>query len=137
MNYTVLYVDDEPENLRSFYYVYRREFNIFTCGSVEEALRVLEENKVDLIITDQIMPRISGVEFLEMVAQRYPDKPPNRMIVSGCADNQDLDIARKDYGLFAIVSKPWDPQELQNIMNEAIEVCKPSNKYINIEHGEK
>jgi len=124
MNYIVLYLDDEPGNLRSFYSVYRREFKIFICGSVEEALKVLDENKVDLVITDQIMPKISGVEFLKMVAERYPNKPPNRMIVSGYADNQDIDVARKDYGLFKFVSKPWDPKEFQNIMNEAIEACK-------------
>ncbi len=60
----ILYVDDEPANLRSFKSVFRREFNIKIAESAVEAKEILQEHTFHIIITDQIMPHTTGIEFL-------------------------------------------------------------------------
>jgi len=65
MRYNILYVDDEDINLRQFKSVFRRDFNIFIANSGEEGLKILDEKNFDLIITDQRMPKMTGVEFLK------------------------------------------------------------------------
>jgi len=117
---TILYVDDEEINLRLFKASFRREFNVITANSAKEGLKYLSDHQVDLIITDQRMPETTGVEFLSQVQKIYPDIPPGRLIVSGYSDPEDIDIAYEKYQLFKFISKPWNQDELQEIINNAI-----------------
>jgi DNA-binding NtrC family response regulator len=117
----ILYIDDEEINLRMFKSTFRREYDIITTQNAEEGLNILAENDVDLIITDQRMPGITGVELLSMVQQRYPNIPPGRLIISGYSDPEDIDMAYKKYQLFKFIAKPWDQNELQKIINKAIQ----------------
>jgi len=74
MSHTVLLVDDEPNVLRGLTRVLHREaYQILTANSAEEAGRLLERHSVDLIISDEEMPGMSGTEFLARVAQHHPD----------------------------------------------------------------
>ena len=66
-NYTILYVDDEKANLEAFKSLFRRKFNIVTVNSGRRGLEVLETQPVDLIISDQRMPGMPGIEFLKKV----------------------------------------------------------------------
>jgi response regulator RpfG family c-di-GMP phosphodiesterase len=116
----VLYVDDEESNLRIFRDSFRRVFNIFTALSGKEALRILSEEKIDVIITDQKMPSMTGVELLREVNLRYPEIPPNRLILSGYSEDEDIAKAFKEYNLSKFVSKPWEYEELKNIIENAI-----------------
>ncbi|HRO73923.1 MAG TPA: response regulator, partial [Saprospiraceae bacterium] len=70
--YSILYLDDEEDNLTSFKAVFRRNFKIYTAQHAREALELLSANAIDLVISDQRMPGISGVEFLEKIHQSYP-----------------------------------------------------------------
>jgi response regulator RpfG family c-di-GMP phosphodiesterase len=63
----VLYVDDEVNNLQAFKATFRREYQIFLAESAEEARNILEDETIDIIITDQRMPQETGVEFLESI----------------------------------------------------------------------
>lgn len=119
--YTILYVDDELANLRIFKNAFRREFNIITASSAREGMEILENTKVDVIITDQIMPEMTGVEFLEKINSKYPSIPPNRMILSGYAENDDIRKAFNHYNLFKFISKPWQGEKLKQIIFNAIE----------------
>jgi DNA-binding NtrC family response regulator len=122
--YNILYVDDEDINLRVFYNSFRREFNVFTANSASKGLEVLETTKIDLVITDQRMPDITGVEFLKIIHERYPEIPPNRLIVSGFAKDEDIELAFNNYKLFSFVSKPWDAESLKQIIFNAIQYGK-------------
>ena len=123
MKFNILYVDDEPENLRAFKSVFRRDYNIFTTESASVGLAYLRDHIVHLIITDQRMPEMTGVEFLEKVASLKPDLPPNRMILSGYSATEVIEEAKKKYRLAMFVAKPWDPEDLKAKMDKAIKEC--------------
>lgn len=119
--YIILYVDDERSNLRVFKSTFRREFTILLAESAREAVELLRQNKVDLLITDQMMPEMTGVELLRQIKELYPDIPPNRVMLSGYAQPDDIDRAFEEYRLFKFISKPWDEGQLKDLILEAIE----------------
>ena len=121
MIYNILYIDDEVINLRVFKSVFRREYNVLIAHCGEDGLRILDENDIHLIITDQRMPNMTGVEFLKKVQKKIPTKPPNRIILSGFSKSKDIDVAKEKYSLYMFISKPWDVDDLRDKMNEAIE----------------
>ena len=82
----ILYIDDEPNNVVSFRATFRREFNVFATVSVAEAFSILEKEPINIIISDQKMPEMTGTEFFAKVVEQYPD--PIRMLLTGFADLQ-------------------------------------------------
>ena len=117
----ILYVDDEAVNLRLFSATFRREYNVYTATSANEGLKLLEENDMDLVVTDQRMPEVTGVEFLSKVQKLYPGIPPGRLIISGYSDPEDIERAYKEYQLYCFVPKPWDQEELREIFVKAMQ----------------
>ncbi len=118
---TILYIDDEEINLRLFKNTFRRDYAVLTASSAKEGLKLLEQNTIDLVITDQRMPEMTGVEFLSCVQQEFPHIPPGRMIISGYSDPEDIDLAFKEYQLYKFISKPWNAEELSQIIQKAID----------------
>ena len=121
--HSILYVDDEEVNLKLFYYTFRRDFEINLADSAKNGLEFLKENKVDIIITDQKMPQMTGVEFLKEINEKFPQIPPGRLMVSGYARNEDIDSAFNNYKLYKFISKPWNADELKSIILNAIDKC--------------
>ena len=121
--YSILYVDDEEVNLKLFYYTFRRDFEINLAESAKNGLEFLEKTEVDVIITDQKMPEMTGVEFLKEVNEKFPEIPPWRLMISGYAKNEDIDSAFKNYNLYKFISKPWNAEELKCTILKAIEEC--------------
>jgi len=106
----ILYVDDEMNNLVSFKAVFRVKYNVFTAISGEEAIKVLNDNPINIIITDQRMPNMTGVEFLETIMGDHPD--PIRILLTGYADmNAVVDAVNKGK-IFHYLTKPWNEEEL-------------------------
>ncbi|MCH8330100.1 MAG: response regulator [Bacteroidetes bacterium] len=119
--YNVLYVDDEEANLRMFRSIFRRDFNILTAKSGLEGLQILEkEKRIHLIITDERMPGMTGLKFLEEVHKRMPGKSPYKMIVSGYAKSADIKHGIENHHLNDFVSKPWDENDLKSKMLQGI-----------------
>lgn len=121
MKKVILYIDDEEINLRLFRNTFRRNYEIITAASAADGLAILNEKKVDLIITDQRMPDTTGVEFLSAVQKKYPGIPPGRLIISGYSDPDDIELAYREYQLYRFIAKPWDQNELIEIIKKAIE----------------
>ncbi len=121
MKYKVLYIDDEEANLRTFNSVFRRYFNVITALNGEEGLRLLDNHRPDLVITDQYMPGMSGVEFLRKAFEKLPQRPPSRIMLSGYAKSEDVSEAKRKYLLQHFISKPWDKDEMKEIINRSIE----------------
>ncbi len=120
-HYNILYVDDEEANLRMFRSVFRRDFNVITAKSGREGLQILEEEKrIHLIITDERMPGMTGLKFLEEVSKLRPGKSPYRMILSGYAKSTDIELGLENNHLNDFVSKPWDENELRYKMLQGI-----------------
>lgn len=118
--YPVLYVDDEPENLRIFELGFRREFEVLLAPSGEEGLRVLAERPVAIVLSDHKMPGMTGVEFLSRV--REVDPKTIRMLVTAYGDVETLTGAINDGSIYRYIAKPWRPDELRISIKRAIEV---------------
>ncbi len=119
---TVLYVDDEENNLISFKAVFRIKYNILIAISGEEAIKQLRNNTVHVIITDQRMPQMTGVEFLENILDEFP--LPTRILLTGYADmNAVIDAVNKGK-IFHYLTKPWNEEELDMTIQRAYTVYK-------------
>jgi len=116
----ILYVDDEMNNLVSFKATFRLKYNVFTAISGEEAIKLMDENAIHVIITDQRMPGMTGVEFLEHILEKHPD--PMRILLTGYADlNAVIDAVNKGK-IFHYLSKPWNEEELDMTIQRAFDV---------------
>lgn len=113
----VLYVDDEENNLISFKANFRMKYQVYTAIGGEEALKILESKKIDIIITDQRMPKMTGVEFLENVLVKYPD--PMRILLTGYADLYAVIDAVNIGKIFHYLTKPWLEEELDTTIQQA------------------
>lgn len=103
----VLYIDDEQANLDSFRASFRREFKMSLAISAEEGLEVLaKEPGIQVIISDQRMPKMTGVEFFEKVIKLYPDKI--RILLTGFSDIQAVVEAINMGNVYRFIDKPWD-----------------------------
>ena len=118
----VLYVDDEENNLVSFKAVFRIKYKVLTAISGEAAIKLLKENDVNVIITDQRMPNMTGVEFLETIIEDHP--LPTRILLTGYADmNAVIDAVNKGK-IFHYLTKPWNEEELDMTIKKAYEVYR-------------
>jgi response regulator RpfG family c-di-GMP phosphodiesterase len=116
----ILYVDDEIHNLNAFKASFRRIFNVHTAESAEVALGILSVENINIIITDQRMPVMTGIEFLESILLAYPD--PIRMLLTGYSDiNAVIDAINKGQ-VYLYITKPWQEDELRINIERAFEV---------------
>ncbi len=116
----VLYIDDESNNLMAFKAGFRRVYEIFTASSAAEGLKVLNENKVHVIIADQRMPKSTGVEFFDIVRNVFPD--PIRILMTGYTDVEALIDAINKGMIYRYIKKPWDELELSTSIENAYEL---------------
>lgn len=118
----VLYVDDEIDNLNAFTAYFRRHFNVFTAESAIDGKKILEnkENNIQIVLTDQRMPEITGVDFLASLVKDSPEIM--RILVTGYADLATVIDAINKGEVYRYVSKPWDNVELKNLILQAFEV---------------
>lgn len=118
----VLYVDDEENNLMSFKATFRMKYNVHTAISGEQAIKIMDSTPIDIIITDQRMPQMTGVEFLESIIDRHPE--PMRILLTGYADlNAVIDAVNKGK-IFHYHTKPWNEDELEVTIKRAYDVYK-------------
>ncbi|MBC8054643.1 MAG: response regulator [Sphingobacteriaceae bacterium] len=117
---TILYVDDEENNLVSFKANFRIKYNVLIALSGDEAMKIIESKHVDIIITDQRMPNMTGVEFLEKVLEKNPD--PMRILLTGYADMSAVVDAVNKGKIFHYLSKPWNEEELDMTILRAFDV---------------
>jgi K+-sensing histidine kinase KdpD len=128
--YNILYVDDEISNLNIFKNTFRRSYNIFTAESANEGLKILDHEPIDLILTDQRMPEMNGVEFLKNVIVKYPQ--PNRILITAFTDFDALKDAINEAKIFQYVQKPWDEKDIQQVIDDALELYQLRQKNIQL-----
>jgi signal transduction histidine kinase len=117
---TLVVVDDEPEVLRSLYDLFRLEFRVLTFERAADALLALRgADDVDVIMSDQRMPEMTGVRFLEAARTLHPDA--TRLLITGYADIRAVIDAINRGHIFRYVTKPWDSEELATILRQAVE----------------
>ena len=113
----LLIVDDEPNVCDSVHDLLRREFRVLKAHSAEEGFRLMQEEEVHIVMSDQRMPQISGVELLTSVKARYPQAI--RMLFTGFAELESVIAAINQGHVFQFVRKPWQPEELLLAVRQA------------------
>lgn len=116
----VLFVDDEEGNLNAFRSTFRREWHVFLASSGADALELLEKEPVDVIISDQRMPGMTGDAFLTIARERYPNTM--RILLTGYADLEAVVAAVNSSGIYAYATKPWDENDLRMRIQQAHEL---------------
>ena len=115
---TILYIDDEEDNLVVFKAAFRRDYKIFTALSADEGMEILKNNSIPIIITDQRMPSMTGIQFL----QSLPDEPETiRMILTGFSDIEAVIEAINTGKVYRYITKPWNKDELKITLDKAYE----------------
>ncbi|HEY8919949.1 Response regulator receiver domain-containing protein [Chitinophaga rupis] len=116
----ILYIDDEINNLTAFRAAFRRLYTVYTAASAAEAEQLLLEHEVHIIISDQRMPKMTGIEFFETILDKHPE--PIRILLTGYADiNAVIDAINKGQ-VYKYFSKPWNEEELKHNIEKAYEV---------------
>ena len=117
--YPILYVDDEPENLRIFELTFRRDFTIFTATSGDQGLEIIHTKPVALVISDHRMPGMTGTEFLARAAAVDPKTV--RIMVTAYGDAATLQDAINNGSIYRFIPKPWNPDDVRATLIRGIE----------------
>src|SRR5918992_2946045 len=118
MPYKIMVVDDEPANLRLLERLFRRDYQVLAASSGAEALQLLSQHDVALLVTDQRMPGMTGIELLKRAAAMRPHMV--RIILTGDADMDALLDVTNSGQVYCYVTKPWDTGDLRLTVMRAL-----------------
>ncbi|MEQ8385187.1 MAG: response regulator [Coleofasciculus sp. A1-SPW-01] len=117
----IMVIDDDRDNLDLLYRTFRREFQVFKAESGITALKILEqEGEMAVVVTDQRMPLMNGTEVLCRIREFFPDTV--RIILTGFMDIEDIIDATNFAHIFKYITKPWNPEEIRNIIQQAVNI---------------
>ncbi|MFZ5512321.1 MAG: sigma-54-dependent transcriptional regulator [Pseudomonadota bacterium] len=130
---TILVVDDEIRSLETLGRTLEEEFEVLTASSGEQALALMEREPVQVILCDQRMPGLSGVQTLKEVRNRWPDVV--RIIISGYTETEDIISGINEAGIYQYILKPWQPESLLLTVRAAAELYRlqQENQRLNVE----
>ena len=131
MSYKILAVDDEPANLRTLSRLFREDFEVFTATSGAEALELLKQHDVAVLITDQRMPGMTGIELLKNTVSIRPRMV--RIILTGYTDVDALVEAINCGQVYRYVAKPWSNDDLRLTVRRALEHYETNKKSYELE----
>ncbi len=115
----LLVVDDEPDLVQSVQDLLRFDFRVLGATRATEGMKIMEREKIDIVMTDQRMPEMTGVEFLKHLRQAYPDT--TRLLFTAYADIEAVTDAINQGNVYRYISKPWEPHELREVLRQAVE----------------
>ncbi len=116
----ILVVDDEDAILETMTFTFQNDYEVFTSNDPRRALELLDEKApFAAVLTDQRMPEMSGVEFVTEVCRRHPATV--RMILTGFSDMEVIIQAINDGHVYSYITKPWEPEQLKQVMKQAVE----------------
>ncbi|MBE9051074.1 SpoIIE family protein phosphatase [Nostocales cyanobacterium LEGE 11386] len=123
----LMVVDDELDNLDLLYRTFRRDFQVYKANHALSALEILDkEGEMAVIISDQRMPEMNGTEFLSRTVERFPDTI--RILLTGFTDVEDLVDAINSGQVFKYITKPWSPERLKVIVDQATDTYRVVKK---------
>src|SRR5256885_10456061 len=117
--HTLLVVDDGPDVVKSVQDLLRFDYKVLGATRAADALKLIQEQPVHVVLTDQRMPEMTGVEFLRRLREQFPDTV--RLLVTGYADIRAVIDAINQGNVYRYITKPWEPEELQSVIREAVE----------------
>lgn len=122
-NITILYVDDEPMNLKLFNYMFKSKFNVITADSGISGLDILEKNhELQIVLSDMKMPGMDGIDFIKMAKKVRPDI--TYFILTAFGETSIIKDAVKDDLISSYLSKPFSKEEIESSIISAINGVK-------------
>ncbi|MBC6432366.1 SpoIIE family protein phosphatase [Nostoc sp. HG1] len=119
----LMVVDDEPDNLDLLYRTFRRDFQVYKANHAFAALEILDQfGEMAVIISDQRMPEMNGTEFFSHIVERFPDTI--RILLTGFTDVEDLVDAINSGQVFKYITKPWNPERLRSLVEQATDTYR-------------
>ncbi len=115
---TVLVIDDELRSLEALERILEEDFDVKTALTTSDAEKILEKEWVRIVLCDQRMPEMTGVDFLKIVREKWPDTV--RMIISGYTDAGDIIRGINEAGIYQYITKPWHPENLTLTLKNAV-----------------
>jgi YesN/AraC family two-component response regulator len=125
--FSILYVDDEVVNLRGFKSTFRRFFNVYVAENPLDAMDIVKENNLHIVVSDHRMPEMVGTDLLKEVYNYDPEI--RRMILSGFITRSELKVAVDSFGIHEFINKPWDFEQLMDIFKRILEPDPPLLKF--------
>jgi serine phosphatase RsbU (regulator of sigma subunit)/FixJ family two-component response regulator len=123
----LMVVDDELDNLDLLYRTFRRDFQVYKANHALGALEILDEvGEMAVIISDQRMPEMNGTEFFSLTVERFPDTI--RILLTGFTDVEDLVDAINSGQVFKYITKPWNPERLKALVEQATDIYRVVKK---------
>lgn len=117
--HTLLVVDDEPDVVKSVQDLLRFDYKVLGATRAVDALELIRAQPVHVVLTDQRMPEMTGVDFLRRLREQFPDTV--RLLITGYADIRAVIDAINQGNVYRYITKPWEPEELQAVVREAVE----------------
>jgi response regulator RpfG family c-di-GMP phosphodiesterase len=118
----VLYIDDEPHNLTAFKAAFRRDYNIYLAESAEEGRQILDTHDIQVILSDQRMPVMTGIEFFQSILNTHPE--PIRILITGYTDVNAVIDAINLGQVYKYLTKPWNENDIRIFIDKAFEVYR-------------
>lgn len=119
MEHTILCVDDESDNVDALERLFRKKYRVLKATSGKQALKLMKTEPISLIISDQRMPEMTGVDFLEETIKSHPETV--RILLTGFTDIESVIAAINSGQIYRYVTKPWDPRDLMTAVDRGIE----------------
>src|SRR6266478_9203058 len=119
MTYKIMIVDDEPANLRTLLRLFRQEYQVITAESGAEALTLLQQHDVALMISDQRMPQMTGIELMKKAVEVRPQMV--KILLTGYTDVGALIEAINSGLVYRYLTKPWNNNDLRTTVSRALE----------------
>lgn len=118
----IAFIDDEPRVLRTLKMQFKRQYNVFATTDPQEFLKIIKENAIHVAVSDQRMPKMSGVEILRQVKGMSPCTV--RVLLTGYADLSAIIASLNQGEIYRYLTKPWKTDELNDTMARAVEYAK-------------
>lgn len=117
--YNLLIIDDEVEITKALNRQFRKKYNVFAANNANDAFPILEKEKIQVVLSDQRMPGLTGLDFFKRIKDKYPDAL--KLILSGFSDIEAVIGAINEGQVFRYLTKPWNPLELELALDEAFQ----------------
>ena len=115
---SILVVDDEPDIVDSLFDTFIDKYNMYKASNAKEALEIINDNQIDLIICDQSMPEITGVEFFDKIGKDHSHI--GKILLTGYFENQEVVDCINKGSVDKCVTKPWDEDDILNVVFEVL-----------------
>lgn len=118
----VLFIDDDERILRSLQVLFRPHYRVMTTTDPEEALALVRQEPIKVVVSDQRMPQMMGAELLRQVREIAPDTV--RILLTGYSDSDAAVAALNDGGIWRYLAKPWTVESIQRTLRDAVAVAE-------------